>query len=200
VREFCSLLQKRWREYSKSAIIEEIANLPVPHKKKEESLIKKKYAKPLMFSLILKPNSFADKIAQMSRISEIDFTVMSYGVISGEFTPIAGEIERVSSGVKFSQNASIQQIKCIISDFIKNRNPRSLSVSGEDENGIDVLYRLYNDVDTFGKFEFDSFIKDLHIDSRNLHSSLHSASIVDRMIDLAKSNQLCAIISTEVAS
>lgn len=198
LREFCSLLQKRWRDYAKSKVAVEMSRLPEGHKKKEEALIKKKYAKSLLYSLIFKPKSFSEKIAQMSRISEIDFTVMSYSVVSADFTPITGDIERVSSGIKFSQNASVQQIKNIINDFVGARNPRSLSVYGEDEDGVDVLYRLYNDVDTFGSFDFDDFAKNLYLDSRDLNASLQSASIVDSIIKIAKSAEVCAMISTEI--
>lgn len=151
------------------------------------------------YSLIFRPSTFKERLATLARIKEFEFTLQSFVPLVGDFTPMNGNVERVSAGFRFSQNASADQIRGLLSGFIDKHEPKSAKVYGEDKHGDEVVYRLFNDLDTFESFSFDHFVAKLDIDSNDLDGSLQKSAIADMMVAVADSKAVKALLNARAA-
>lgn len=191
VRNFLYILRQRWKILKEQTIEARYGSLA---KKTKAGLkrIRRDLRRLLDSSIIYRAESFEARVAHMARITSFSYTVATtaervsgIGRITAPYVPrLRADVKAVNMSVTFHNNANMTHVKDLITR-ISLKNPESAHVWGEDVNGDDLDHKLFNDADIFEQYDFDTAVENLTIDSDDLNSTIQSAGIIARLIQIA---------------
>lgn len=150
--------------------------------KREMENLLRAFNETMTYSIIEKSGSFIERVAQMdsAREAEIEFDLIEIG--DNEFVASAPHMRRLKYHLFFEKDSAS---KAVIRWLVKTFNGARLKkakVIGIDENGTDATYRLVNDFDRFGSFDYESMVPALKLDQDKIKESIETNLIISKLI------------------
>ncbi len=122
---------------------------------KQEKAIRDSYAGTLSWSQLVRPEAFADLVAQLKSIKSLTVSITTLAYKNTLFSPIAKHAKRMTQGFRFPANAHSQELVADITDLVAIPELESAKIEGTDEHGRDQTIKLENTPDSFGVFDYD---------------------------------------------
>ena len=141
-------------------------------------------------AILLKPDSIEHYAEKMKLIKKVvvEFTSATYS--EQEFRPVAAEATRVVHKAVFDQRwqQNPRAIKQAVVDFFRKQKEKlnRATVTGIDGNGVEVNYKLLNDPDVYLEYNYDDFIQDVTLDTKDLESTIKNADCIARLLQVAE--------------
>jgi hypothetical protein len=197
--EFLQILKHRWNSQRVPRFTKAIENTNTEEARKA---VKKSFRRNLKGRLVYRADSFAKKLGTISRFTSLDFsigtTIRNEGrfLLSSDFSPAKDELRGLSAQIRFAQTANMNQVRTLISGLANAHKLDRARVDGEDENGIEVYYKLYNDADIFEEYNFDEMVNLLEISSDDLSGTVKKANLVAKLLELCQQPHISAMLGT----
>ena len=141
----------------------------------------KKYKGDFSCSIIEREGTFAEKVAKLqdAHEAEIEFNELSFN--DEAFQAVSSHLKRVKHQLFFLKTTSrLDRISGLVNIF-KGQNINKAKVVGIDENGNDIVYKMFNDFDKFATYEYDDMVPELNLDKSKVHESIVNNKIVKEL-------------------
>lgn len=127
-------------------------------------------------TIIIRKDSFKDKIAKMQSVKN---AVIEFSEIhcTGVFTPLQANLKNIQYTLRFKKDSIITPIV----SFFEKHVLKNAKVEGIDEDGHEVIYRIFNDYDIYGTYDYDDIVSYLEIDLKNYKRSITDNEIIKRL-------------------
>lgn len=132
-------------------------------------------------SIIEKKGTFAERVAKLrdAHEAEIEFDVVS--INDGAFQAVSSHLKRVKHQLFFLKNTSrLDRVKGLAS-ILTGQNVSKAKVIGVDENGNDIVYKMFNDFDKFATYDYEDMVSELNLDQSKIHESIVNNKIVGEL-------------------
>lgn len=149
--------------------------------------IKNRYAGHLNWSIVLRRNSFESLISDLEKIKNATIQFTEYMPDCKAFQPIASKAKVIRHRLTFQE----QHRGAIKRDLIRlSKFPglKSLSGVGVDSNGLEQKFKLLNEPETLGVFNFNEVALETTFDSNRISDSIQGAPMIKRLQDIGNND------------
>jgi len=183
IHGYANILKKHYSRY-KNQLISEDCQTEGENPEHPPTKIKKKYSGSLNYQLVLRRQSFEDLVRNLQAIKNITIEFVEYKPNQKTFRTLANKAKIIKHRLTFMNkyDDSIRNaiIKLVASDALKN-----LSGVGVEESGLERNFRLLQEPESLGKFDFNDIVLETEFDSRDVRGSLQAAPLLSRLKEIA---------------
>ena len=149
--------------------------------------------------VIMRRASIEDCINELRRIRAIEFEAVSFNSSQAAFRPLTDLAQRQRHRYVFFKRAADRQhaIKEYIIGLVRGNKLKSGRIEGYDADGIERVYDLFNDPDRFAEYEYDDFVRTVHLDTGNLDATVSQSYVVRRLVDLYNQEDINPLLTME---
>ena len=149
--------------------------------KKDIKLALKRYSGDFIGSIIEREGSFAERVEKLqdAREAEIEFSVLSFN--DGAFQAVSTHLKRVKHQLFFLKNTSPLARVSSLASIFKQQSIKKAKVVGIDENGNDIVYRMFNDFDKFATYDYDDMVSELNLNESKMYDSIKQNKIIGEL-------------------
>ncbi|MBF0377304.1 MAG: hypothetical protein HQK72_07450 [Desulfamplus sp.] len=183
---FAKILKSHYN-YLKNILIEQACkdagkdpNSPPPE-------IIKRYAGNLNYSLVLRQTSFEEIVSNLRGISKIDVQFTEYVFNDQVFRPLAEKAKTVRHHLTFKAKHD-QSILDKVIELSRYPHLKSLSCVGIEEDNIERKFKLLNEPESLGTFDFNDVVLKTEFDSDNVHNSLENVPFIAELKKIAEAD------------
>lgn len=136
--------------------------------------------------VILRNTAFREYVAQLDRIREIEFEAATYVPEERLFRSLTEQANRARHRLVFFQRQprDYQSIKRRFLELVEREEISFARIEGFDENGLETVYKLVNDPDTFAEYEYDDFVRTVTINADDFNRTINSAANIRELLRL----------------
>ncbi|ADW18592.1 hypothetical protein Despr_2453 [Desulfobulbus propionicus DSM 2032] len=186
VHGFAQVLKQHYNGFKKQCIerdcLAENILADSPPKK-----ITKRYAGYLVYQLVLRRKSFEALMKELRGVRKVSLQFVEYEPHQRLFRSLAGKAKAVQHNLTFGNkyDGSIRDdlVELANTDILK-----TLSGVGIDDNDVERRFRLLNEPESLGNFDFNDIVLSTEFDSEDVHSSLERAPVLSKMKTIAESD------------
>jgi len=184
---FCNFCRQKYNSLRIKKIEAEIAAMGGEKaiSKKDKKEIYQKYKGMFSFSILMKPENFKTYVKLMKSIKDFSIEFSSIEDNEKTFLPAAECSKRVSHKFVFSESSTMDIIKDKIIETMDVAGTKKAQVHGVGESGEEVVYKLFNDYNSFEEMDYDDIIGSISIDSENLEQSIKSSEMIAMLLKAA---------------
>lgn len=182
INQFGLFLRRQYddlRIKKRNAEIEALVN----PKAKDKKAISKRYArKPLTLTVMVRKEKLPALLDDIDRILSFEYDMHTLSAEEPENEPIKPFVKKETHRIRFVRNGSKGVIANWITNRIKSNELTDGRVSGLDEDGQTQAFRLMDNPDSFGQFEYDEIADETMLTTKEFQSS----PFFDEMLKAAK--------------
>lgn len=151
--------------------------------------------------VLLREASLEDYIRQLASVKSIEFEAVSYRPDEHEFRALEDIAQRVRHRfVFFKKHQNIREaVKNRLIELVRAERFNMARIEGYDENGVEVLYQLANEPDTFAEYEYDDYINAIRLDTNDFDRTILESPCVQELIALYNQEGINELINVEGA-
>jgi hypothetical protein len=154
---------------------------------KPPAKIKRRYAGFLNLQLVLRRESFEDLVRNLRAVSKVSIQFKEYQPNERLFRSLAEKSKVVKHTLTFRDKyeGSLRDdiIELARSDMLKD-----LRGVGIEEGDVERRFRLLNEPESLGRFDFNDVVLETEFDSNDVRSSLQRAPLLTRLADIAQAD------------
>lgn len=149
--------------------------------------IKRRFKGYMNYQLVLRRQSFENLINGFRAVNKISIQFVEYQPAHRLFRSLADKANRVVHNLTF-KNKYEGSIRDDLIALATTDTLKELRGVGIDENDIERPFRLLNEPESLGKFDFNSTVLQTEFDSDDVHSSLHTAPLIRNLMAIAEAD------------
>lgn len=180
---FAKVLQTHYTQLKKQ-LIEQACKDAGKDPDSPPSGIKKRYSGDLKYSLVLRRTSFEELIRSLRGVSKIDVQFTEHLFNDRVFRPLAEKARSVSHRVTFKERYD-QSILSRLIELSRSSSLKSLRGVGIGEGDIERPFKLLNEPESLGTFDFNDVVLKTEFDSDDVHASLQAAPFLFELEKIA---------------
>jgi hypothetical protein len=151
--------------------------------------IQNRFRGNLSYSVVLRRTSFDDLIRDLRSIKSVTCEFREYIPSERAFQPLASRATAVRHRLTFrDQNRSI--VNDLI-NFARFEGLKGLSGVGVGHDNLEKRFRLYNEPETLGSYDFNEVVMSTHFDSSQITASLEESDMIRRLHRIAEDDPWC---------
>lgn len=184
INTFFKYLKQEFNKVKTESIKDEIANLQSPTDK-DKSAIRKKHKKPIDLSMLCDKSDLFDAIAELTRVSSLEYTLETVEPHQGFGKPLADICKRKREAIIFEdvKPATIADTLRYHMDSLGIKKGR---ITGYESKDKKVSYPINQRPEYYGVYDFDVIAPKVH----NIKSDKFTeCKILDDLIGTCKSNR-----------
>ncbi len=131
--------------------------------KKLVSAARKAHTSRLFCSTIVKKDQLEVLLEELSRVSKMEYDLVSLEAPGSTYTPLSG-VKKRSEKIVFDSKGNFASIKKGIVDFVKGENPTKGAIYGYDKHDHRRIIKIMDQPDYFGEHDFDEIAEKLVFD------------------------------------
>ena len=149
--------------------------------------IKSRYSGALNYQLVLRRKSFEDMIRDLKGISNVSIQFTEYRPGNRIFRSLAEKAKTVRHNLTFRDkyDGSLKDDLIAIS---RKRSLKDLRGVGIENGDIERRFRFLREPESLGKFDFNDIVLETEFDSDDVHNSLSKSPLLDRLMEIAQSD------------
>ncbi|MFC4677481.1 hypothetical protein [Desulfovibrio legallii] len=134
-------------------------------------------------SIIERNGSFVERVALMksAKEAEIEFEILD--TTKDEFVAIMPHMRRLKYQLFFNKESPMNLLIEGLTRTFKGAKLKKAKVVGIDEHGNDAVYKLLNDFDRFGSFDYEAMVPALSLDQDKVKESINENLIISKLIE-----------------
>lgn len=179
---FNYLVKKRYNDMRTAIYLSEKERLEsVNTKKSKINNELKKYRGKFTPTIVEKKGSFVDRVKELQDTNSAELEFRQINFSNNPLQAIQAHLKTVKYKMSFSSTTSrLDKVRSLAS-IIQSNDFKKATVEGIDENGNDVVYRLFNDFDSFQKYDYEEMVPSLNLDPDELTDSILQNTIVSEL-------------------
>lgn len=136
------------------------------------------YKGTLKTTILIRQGSLNERIAKLQSVKKaiIEFSEIR---CNGEFSPLQTQLKNIQYVLRFDRKSLITPII----SFFKNNIFKKARIEGIDEYGHEVIYKMLNDYDIYGSYDYEDIVKHLEIDLKDFQNSITNNKIIGYLRD-----------------
>jgi hypothetical protein len=202
LNKFLHFLNNRFKVYRNSLISTEVDSFKQKMSDwdihKLEKKASKKYTGSLKYAILERKEELDKRISRLSELKNFTFEHMALAPENDNFVALPKFAKRISHSLTFglAQEGRLSALKQTVINVIKGGHIQKGTIKGTDPDGLEVIYKMYNDYDVFERHDYENTIKTVMIDLNNIKSSI-SSSIIARILEEASAKpQIRAVLQS----
>lgn len=152
--------------------------------------IKRKYSGYLSCDIVLRRSSFESLIRDLRQIRRLTIQFKKYIPGTRAFRPLASKAKVIRHKLSFRDQYGGALRDDVIS-LARSRDLKDLRGVGIGEDGLDRRFRLINEPETLGRFDFNDVVLNTEFDSSNVAGSMANAPMIARLHEIAGNDAWC---------
>jgi hypothetical protein len=140
----------------------------------------------LKYAILVKPENIVEFVERLQTVKSIEVEQVTYTFNESTFKPVANVADRVVQRAVFRKPSKRTNVKDAVLAFVKKGNLRSATITGIDPVGRKETFKLLNDYDSFGEYDYDDFIGSVSLDAADFDKTIRESSNIKSLIDIAK--------------
>ena len=141
----------------------------------------KKYTGRFTPTIVERKGSFVDRVKELQDTNSAELEFRQINFSNNPLQPIQAHLKTVKYKMSFSSTTSTLDKVRSLSSIIQSNDFKKATVEGIDENGNDVVYRLFNDFDRFQEYDYEDMVPSLNLDPDGLTDSILQNTIVSEL-------------------
>ena len=141
----------------------------------------KKYTGKFTPTIVERKGSFVDRVKELQDTNSAELEFRQINFSNNPLQPIQAHLKTVKYKMSFSSTTSTLDKVRSLSSIIQSNDFKKATVEGIDENGNDVVYRLFNDFDRFQEYDYEDMVPSLNLDPDGLTDSILQNTIVSEL-------------------
>lgn len=141
----------------------------------------KKFRGKFTSMIVERKGSFVDRVKDLqdAQSAELEFSQINFS--NNPLQAIQSHLKTVKYKMSFSSTTSkLDKVRSFVS-VLQDYDFKKATVEGIDENGNDVVYRLFNDFDRFQEYDYEDMVPSLNLDRDKLTDSILQNAIVSEL-------------------
>lgn len=168
---------KRYDEQRRELLRQNLKDID-PENDARKKKITKSYHGKLECKIIEREGTFIERVKTMNDVARIEFEFQAIAPEQDTFAPLSPFLKGHKHLLSFLKGAR-KKNKITALTTVLTQNPlKKATVTGIDENGNDITYRLMNDFDRFATFEYEDFVPSLRLNHNDMHRSISENKII----------------------
>lgn len=137
-------------------------------------------------SIIERSGSFIDRVSLMksAKEAEIEFEILD--TTKDEFVAVRHHLRRLKYQLFFDKESPMNLLIDGLTQTLKGAKLKKAKVVGIDEHGNDAVYKLLNDFDRFGSFDYEAMVPALSLNRDKVTESINENLIISKLIESYK--------------
>jgi len=154
---FGHILTSRFVDYRKSSIETEIEKIPTIKKSSsKEKEIRKQYAGRMEWSILVKKENIGKLMKDLDEIKSFEYSFLYLDTDESEFEPLKDYVRKEQKKMSFVSKSPVKMIANAVQKFASSHDIDEGKILGLDVEGHQRIYRITNNPDNFGEFEYDT--------------------------------------------
>jgi hypothetical protein len=138
-------------------------------------------------SIIERKGKFLDRVQLMKDANSINIEFEQIDYSNSPFQAIQPILKSMRYKLIFLKDSSpVSKISNVVT-LLTNNIPKRATIDGLDENGHDIVYRLFNDFDRFKEYDYEDMVPSLRLDQSNASMSIKNNAIIIELKSVFKS-------------
>lgn len=152
--------------------------------------IRRQYSGYLSCDIVLRRSSFEALIRELRQIRHLTVQFKQYVPGTRAFRPLASRASSIRHKLTFRDQYGGALRDDIIS-LAQSPDLKDLRGLGTGEDGLDRRFRLINEPETLGRFDFNDVVLNTEFDSNNVADSMANAPMIARLHEIASEDAWC---------
>ncbi|EGY24935.1 hypothetical protein DA2_2876 [Desulfovibrio sp. A2] len=144
----------------------------------QKKKIAKSYTGKLEYRIIEREGTFIERVKAMNDVARIEFEFQAIAPEQDTFAPLNPFLRGHKHLLSFLKGARKKNKIRALTTLLTQNPLKKATVTGIDENGNDITYRLMNDFDRFATFEYEDFVPSLRLNHNDVHRSISENRII----------------------
>jgi hypothetical protein len=184
VSTFCEFLKQRYDALKRQKIQDAIEKRTDVPEGVANQAAAKQFAHSLRFTIMCRQESLERCIAQLERVKNMEFEYTSLEFQNDPLTPLTKVAKKRVEKFVFGRT-NVDVTKAAVLQFVGKKLSERIRVHGVDPNGVEQVYKLQNDYDTFAEEEYDDVVKTIEMNSDNMVESLMTSPVIEKLLKIA---------------
>lgn len=154
--------------------------------RKEDKAIRNQHRGHLNFEVLVRKENLKALIEELARVQEFEFSFAALTVDEPEFKPLQNHVRKERHSISFVQGSPVSVLANQITKIITAKDIEDGKITGIDASGVPRVFRIANNPDNFGEFDYDDVapkINELDI------SKFESSWVVQELIKTCKAHR-----------
>ena len=152
--------------------------------------IRKQFSGYLACDIVLRRSSFDALIRDLRQIRRLTLQFKQYIPGTRAFRPLASKASAIRHKLTFRDQYGGALREDIVS-LARSRDLKDLRGVGIGEDGLERRFRLLNEPETLGRFDFNDVVLNTAFDSNNVADSMANAPMIARLHEIAGEDAWC---------
>lgn len=155
--------------------------------------IAEKYKGGLEWEVMVRQEKLQELLEELKIINFIEYEVATFTADEPTLTPLEPFVKKETRRLRFHPDMTADGLRSRLGDFVRRGNMRQGRVVGRDHEGIERIYRLLENPDSFGQYEYED-LADEHV--LNLEDVAESP-FVKEMLSVVEKNKTIFLTPTK---
>lgn len=147
---------------------------------RERQIIEEKYGGPMRWEILVRPQKFEQIVNSLASISGFEFNLATVKAEKEHrYRSFRDISQRIRHCVSFSRDTTVARRAKEILAFVKNnKGIGDAAVKGVDESGLERMFSLYDNPDSFGTYEFDRLAENMVFEPKDFATSVFMQELI----------------------
>ncbi|MCK6586799.1 MAG: hypothetical protein L6Q76_04350 [Polyangiaceae bacterium] len=187
---FCRREYEDLRDAKKKA---EVDALGTPTTKQRKEIADKYRKTSLELELMVRREKLPSLLDELDRVQVFEFDVATLTADEPTYAPVREYVRRETHKIRFIKQAPKSTISNWISKIVASKNIDRGRVQGKDEEGHTRAFRLMENPDSFGSYEYEEIADESVLNTTDFHNS----PLFDEMFNAIEANKSLFLIPSQ---
>jgi len=152
--------------------------------------IKRQYSGSLSYEIVLRRTSFESLVQELRKVKNVTVQFKEYSPNARPFRTLASKASAVRHRLTF-RNQYSGSIKDDLIELSRFSGLKDLSGVGIDRNDFEHRFKLLNEPETLGIFDFNEIVLETQFDSNRIPESIETAPMIEKLEEIASEDAWC---------
>lgn len=137
-------------------------------------------------TVLLRQSNFEEYVNKLERIKVIEFEANTYTPNRPLFRALTDKANRVRHRLVFftRHQRDHKSLKEDLIGLLKKETFKFARVEGQDEDGLDAVYKLMNDPDALEETEYDDYVRTVTINAADFDKTINTSANIKKLLRL----------------